>query len=785
VTAVSTKSPESTKSLARFLVDARKPLLIMGVLLFLITGFGVSKLGFNGDFQKMFAKNNLDFQHFVSIQETYESGEKLVLLLAPFEGDFLEPKNVAMLHSVTEKLWELPYSLQIKSLTNYHQLRSTDDTLTLSPLLPDAEHIEPGHIDNITDLLQRTPSALGSLLSADRKVATIMVDLALPVDAIDRLPAIQAQEVFIEELSTGLERRFPGTIIHHVGGPALEWALLEVVSQDALFLLPICILLCLGILGFMLRSVIAVAGTILTIILSLIATMGIAGWMGYELSPLSLSAPTLVMLLAMADSIHLLTQYILERNLGYSKHDAMKRSLSANLKPILLTSVATAVGFLTINFSDSPGFHDFANITAIGVLVAFLVTMLITPGFVLLFNSVEQPETLQAKIGMGRLGDFVVRRYKWLFWSTVVVVPFIIFQIQTLEVNDDITGYLSDDLPFKQSVNFSNQHFVGFHHIAFSVDTGEPQGINAPSVLARIDEFQQWVELKGGVNRAQSYVDVVKQVHQVMAPEKAQIDPLPTKKNLASQYLLLYELALQDSNGLNSMLSFDRSALRIVVTLSALPSKDILAIHDESLSWLKSRLPNANITSGSRSMMFARIGNVIFSSMIVGTLTALACISALIVMGIGSIRYGLISILPNIIPPALVFGVWAILVGDVNQTAAIIFSVSLGLVVDDTIHFLCKYLESRELGYSAETSIVMTFQSVGVALFTTSVALCLGLMTLLFSSFIPNVTTAIMLASIIATALTFDFFFLPPLLIYFEKFFPFQQRNAYPLEEVC
>ncbi|OUS23668.1 hypothetical protein A9Q99_26865 [Gammaproteobacteria bacterium 45_16_T64] len=778
-----------TPFIAAQLIAKRRSFLFCSLIAVIIAVIGIPRLGFNGDFQQMFAPSNSDLQQFSIIQSTYENSEKTIFMVKPIAGTFLKRSNLQALHTFTERLWQFPYSLSVTSLTNFQHLTSTNDTLLLSPLLPNINDISQQQLDTIHQLLQQNSAPLASLLSRDKSVATIIVDLALPSEPLERLPAIKQQEQFTEDLSQFIETELPGTTFHHIGGPALEWALLDVVSKDALILLPICIALCLGILGLLLGSVISVVGTMLTIIVSVLTTMGLAGWMGYELSPLSLSAPTMVMLLAMADSIHLLTQYTLERKPGLADTIAMEKSISANLKPIFLTSVATAVGFMSVNFSDSPGFHDFANITSIGVLIALLVTLFILPSISLYLTSAFLPtdsqrnvrsSPLPAKVWMRQIGEWVVSKHRWLFWSILITTPIVILQIKHLEIDDDITGYLSDDLPFKQSVNFSNDHFFGFHHIIYSLDTGVEQGINNLDFLNNVDNFQVWLKKQAGVNQVHSYTDILKQINHIMLPQPSGEDRLPQSRELASQYLLLYELALPDSNSLHSMINLDRSAIRIVVTLNAIPNKQLLNIQQQSLVWLEQNVQSVDIHSGSRSLMFANIGNVIFESMIIGTVFALLCISFLIVMGIRSLRFGIISLLPNITPPAIVFGAWAIAVGHVNQTAAIIFSVSLGLVVDDTIHFLCKYLEGRKLGYSAEKSIIDTFENVGVALFITSTALCVGLCTLVFSSFIPNVTTAIMLASIIATALAFDFFFLPPLLILFEKLYPYTSTAIQP-----
>lgn len=762
---------------AKYLITFRFCSMFLCSLALLLSISGITQLNFSGDFKKMFAVGNADWQQLQMIEKSFEESEKIVFLLKTTSGTMLEKHNLSALSALGHELWSMPYSMSVNSLINAEYLSAEGEELKLIRYIPDMQSLSKQQLDILKKQHKLNDGIIKALLSVDATVATVIVNIALPDDPATKLPAIQKQEEFIESLSKSFAAQYPNTELHHIGGPTLEWTLLNVVANDAVKLFPICILLCLLVLGVLLRSVLAVSATIFTIIASVLGTMGLAGWFGYELSPLSLSAPTMVLLLAMADSIHLMSQYILELQKGHPKLEAMKYSIRANLKPIALTSIATAIGFLSMNFSDSPGFHDFANITALGVVVAFIITLLLTPGIVLLFPAVVPKQSLQSKRWMTALGLFVIRYRPALFWGILLCSPLVVIQIKNLQINDDVIDYLSDDLPFKQSVALANQHYFGFHHIVFSLDTNTINGIHEPEFLNYVDKFSQWLSIQPGVNNTQSFVDVIKSVNNAMDPKPGGNKTIPNDRALISQYSLLYELALPNGAELNSLLNSDRSALRLVVSLSSVPNSQLLALNGAAHDWLKTNAPHISVNSGSQALLFANIGKIIFESMITGTLVALACIISLIITGIGSVKFGFLSILPNIIPPCLVFGLWSLVFGEVNQTAAIIFSVSLGLVVDDTIHFLTKYLDGREKGLSAEESILKTFESVGVALFVTSAALCVGLFSLLFSSFIPNMTTALMLSWIVAIALAFDLFFLPPLLIYFEKVWPYPSRS--------
>ena len=167
--------------------------------------------------------------------------------------------------------------------------------------------------------------------------------------------------------------------------------------------------------------------------------------------------------------------------------------------------------------------------------------------------------------------------------------------------------------------------------------------------------------------------------------------------------------------------------------------------------------------------MFAHMGTKIIRSMVDGSLFTLFFVSLCMVIALRSLRFGLLSLIPNLFPPIFVYGIWAITVGQVNHAAAMTFSICLGLVVDDTIHFISKYLSERRGGNTQQQALEATFMTSGTAIVITSVTLICGVLLLSLSNFTVNDTMSVMLASIIATALIFDLFFLPSLLLWLDR----------------
>jgi hypothetical protein len=217
---------------------------------------------------------------------------------------------------------------------------------------------------------------------------------------------------------------------------------------------------------------------------------------------------------------------------------------------------------------------------------------------------------------------------------------------------------------------------------------------------------------------------------------------------------------------LNNQINFDKSTTRISATLETIPTSEMLRIEQESIAWMKTNTPNIVSVPSGPTIMFSHIGMRNIISMLSGTGIALVLISLILVFALRSAKFGAISLIPNIAPALMAFGVWYMLVGEVGLAVSVVVAMTLGIVVDDTIHFLSKYLRARrERGMNAEDAIRYAFNTVGVALTVTTVVLVAGFLVIAQSNFQVNSQMGLLTAITIAIALIVDFLFLPTLLL--------------------
>jgi predicted RND superfamily exporter protein len=374
------------------------------------------------------------------------------------------------------------------------------------------------------------------------------------------------------------------------------------------------------------------------------------------------------------------------------------------------------------------------------------------------------------KVAMGHFGDFVIRHYRSLLIGSSVVVLILVALVPKNELNDIFVEYFDTSIEFRQDSDYTAENLTGVYYIDFSLGTNEAGGISDPDYLRKMQKFVQYLRAQPEVIHVYALTDTFKRLNKNMHGDDPAYYKLPDERNLAAQYLLLYEMSLPYGLDLNNQVDVGKSATKIAVTLETLSSNQILELEQRTSDWLQQNMPELTGFGTGPTVMFAHLGMRNIQSMLVGTTVALFMISMVLILFFRSFKYGVISLLPNLLPAAAAFGVWGLFVGQVGLALSVVTGMTLGIVVDDTVHFMSKYLRARrEKGFDAKQAVHYAFNSVGIALLVTSVVLIAGFMIMAQSHFELNAGMGLLTSVVIALALAIDFMLLPPLLIKLEE----------------
>jgi len=323
---------------------------------------------------------------------------------------------------------------------------------------------------------------------------------------------------------------------------------------------------------------------------------------------------------------------------------------------------------------------------------------------------------------------------------------------------------------FRTDTDFVVNNLTGLYWVDYSLDSSESGGISNPEFLSQMQRFSDWLLEQPEVMHVNTLTDIFKRVNKSMHADEPQWYKLPEQRDLAAQYLLLYEMSLPYGLDLNNQIDIDKRQTRLSATLETISTSNMLEFEARVDNWLSENAPEIRTIGASPTVMFSHIGMRNIVSMLMGTAFALVAISFILVVFFRSFRYGLLSLVPNIAPAGMAFGVWALVDGEIGLGLSVVAAMTLGIVVDDTIHFMSKYLRARhEQGLDAAGAVKYAFSTVGIALWTTSVALVAGFMVISTSSFQLNAQMGVLVSAIIALALFVDFFLLPAMLIRFDR----------------
>ncbi|EHH0747949.1 MMPL family transporter [Vibrio vulnificus] len=741
--------------------------LIISLIAIVATAMGAKNLNFRGDYNIFFDGSNAQLQAFDEIQTTFAKTDNIALVLAPKSGDVFDLRTLTQIQEMTEQAWQVPYSSRVDSLANYQHTEAVDDDLLVEDLLYQSYPLTAERIAKVRTIAMSEPLLVNALVSEKGDVAVINITMQMP--GVDETAEVNEVVAYVEQMLSHYRAQYPDVTIYKAGIIAMNHSFAMAAQNDSATLVPTMLLVILVFLTLMLRSFLSVLATLVVIIGAIVATLGIVGWAGMFLHVASVNVPTLIMTLAVADCVHVIASMRHFMRQGMPKSQAIHRSVTLNFVPIIITSVTTAIGFLMMNMSDSPVLRDFGNLSALGVMIACVLSVSLLPALLnLLPVRFSAKQAAKSSDIMDKLADLVVHRRNVLLPLSIVVIAGSAALIPYNKVNDESVKYFDTSSEFRQAADFMEQRISGMTTMSIAIKTHQSQGIASPEFLAVLGEFTHWLREQPETDHVASLSDIYKRLNKNMHGDDNAYYALPAERELAAQYLLLYEMSLPFGLDLNNQVNVDKSSVKLQLTVKNLGSAELVALEERIYQWFASHASQYQVVASSPSLMFAHIGETNMASMLSTLPITLILISALMIFALRSWRLGMISLVPNIAPAVIGFGLWALISGEINLGLSVVVTLTLGIVVDDAVHFLAKYQHARKAGQNAEQAVRYAFHTVGRALWITTVVLVAGFSVLAMSQFRLNSDMGQLSAIVIFVALVIDFVLLPSLLMRFD-----------------
>jgi predicted RND superfamily exporter protein len=538
------------------------------------------------------------------------------------------------------------------------------------------------------------------------------------------------------------------------------------MKADVTIFIPLCYLFVTLTVWLVFRNLRLTLLAVVNISVCTGATMGAFPLLGITLNNITTIVPPLIMAMALSDVVHICAH--LERDAlaeARSPERALQGILQRVVTPSFLCSLTTAVGFISLAVSDIPPIRDFAYTASLGMVFEFIFSFLLLPPLLLRCS----PQRIFTR-GQGgasftrplqRLSDFVQAHPKAISITAAVLMAVSAWQASTIRVETNLLEFFKSTTPLRRDLDFVESRLSGVGSVDISLKADAPDAFRNPANLRTIEKLQTHAESLGGVDRTMSFVDFLKDMNQAFHNEDPAFHALPDSRDMVSQYLLLY-----DSDDIEDFIAADYDHARILVRLSEHSSAGQANIIDELRSFIAGLdAGGLDIRITGRAVQDVNTLDALVWGQIQSLALAAAVIFLIMFLALRSFATGALSIIPNIFPIAVNFGIMGALGVPLNTATALISVVALGIAVDDTIHFLTEYNRKRAQGISVRDTLRQVTVEKGVAITATSAILTIGFGVLLFSNFTPTMNFGGLSAVIMVTAWVGDVVVLPATVI--------------------
>ncbi len=706
-----------------------------------------------------------DDPHIIALEQlenTYALSDSALVAVAPKTGTIFSQEALVAIEELTERLWHTPFVTRVDSITNYSHSEGFEDELVVEPLVADAGSLGEDDLERIERIALGTREVAGRFVSRDGRVAGLVVSVTLPED---RERGKEEVTDFLAATIASSREENPAFGYHVTGELALNRAMRDAINEETAILGPIAFGTMLLVALLLLRSIWGTIAIALMLIAVMLSALGFTGWTGMKLFGESGAALFVLMAVTVAHSVHVIEGMAAGLRQGMDRKQAAIHSTQVNAWPVFLTSLTTAIGFLSLNFAEMPPFKVMGNIVAFGVLCAFVYAVTLLPAILSIMPMRARPVRDGKLDFFERIGRFVVSYRTTLLWSFGILIIVLVAGISRIELKENWLELLDESYEFRRSTDFISENFSGVETYEYSLSSGREDGITDVEYLGQVDAFAEWYRAQPEVAHVFAISDVMKRLNMNLHGDDPDFYILPDDPDLAAQYLLLYEFSLPVGRDLNNLIDVERSSTRVTVVLKSLSTREKIDLDDRAQAWFRENAPGLESRATGVAVVGANSIQRNIQGMLVGTFVAMAIVSLLLLLIFRSVRLGLISLVPNFVPAAMAMGLWGYAVGEVGVAASVVTAIAFGIIVDDTIHFMTKYVNSRKNGLLPSESVQSAFRTVGKALFATTIVFALGFMVFGASGMATNQALGLLVGITVVVALVADFLFLPPLLM--------------------
>lgn len=763
-------------SLAEKILEYRKWILGLILAIAAICGATVPFLGFDFTPQQLFESTSDASEYRDIVAERYGREDNLMVILIDGD-DVFDPEVLETMRALTHRLRQSDSITRADSVATFEIPRTGDSpgTMSVRPVLD-----QPGEDGSDGDITQEQANKLREVALAEPLVVNRLVnadgDLAVVLAWLD--PDVQDAELIksnVDEVRRILESHpLPDGYTYEIGGiPGLRANIMESLKTEQLTFLPITGLIFIIVLSWLFRRTSGVVLPMGSVVLAVLGTVALLVATDHSINIVNNVLPSLIFVIGISDSIHMLTRDAEEIEAGRGREEAVKATIRHTGLACLLTSVTTSVGFFSLVAADTEILKDFGWEAGAGVLFAYVGTLFFIPAALSFMKPVKRRATADTDDDprleglLVRTGEMILHRPWLVAAASLLFLGGFIFMATKVEIDTTLLEVYEESHPYYKTTKTLENELGGFLPMEISLESQQEARFKDPEVYKNLHEIQTFAEQQETVISTQSIVDFHQSTRAALLGDPAERQQMPESRAQIEQLHLLIAEAPDEPGATGKFVTSDFQNARILLRVRDDGAKRQMKLGNTLEDRLSELFPEGSGVD-YRITGDAYVASVALDSFIrdlfYSLLLAIVIIFGMMTVVFRSLKIGLISMLPNTIPLVMTFGYMGWQGIDLNTTTIIIFAISLGLAVDDTIHFLARFREELDRRETVRDAILASYFGAGRAIMLTSVMLLLGMSVLLLSDFVPTRQFGILTGITIAGAVFGDLILLPALL---------------------
>lgn len=750
--------------LADLIIKNRRVALAIIAVLILASAYPLFNIRADFSLEGFFPKNDATIDQYREFSEEFGRDDN-VIVIGISSGEIFSTTFLDEIRSLTDSLGQIEHVVRASSLLDAERLVNRNGSLESEPFIT-LDGSDAFLADDILAEMLDDPFTERLFISRDGTFTAIYISID---EASNSFPV---RERIIADLDRFLLPIASKYEVYVAGIPYFRNQYIHLLNSEIIFYVSISSVLIILLLWVLFRNVQGVVIPIVIVWITIILTIAVLYWSGGYFEVLTSSIAPILLCVGVADSIHMLAKYNEGRFAGLSRRRSLRESLIVLGSATFLTSITTAIGFATLVTSNVIPMRTFGLYTAVGVVIAYLVTILLLPSILPYFRDVDPVASRQGQIhnAIGRflriMFNLVIKRHKLVVIGTLAFTIVAGAGISQLRVNGYIFDDVGRDSRLMKASNVIGERLSPQFPLEIVIDTGQENGITSPGFLKRLDDFQDFLLGFDEIEKSVSIATLLREVHRVMSDGPEPPSGLPDDRNLIAQYLLLLEISGGDE--LENIVDFTYGKARVALQVRDAGSCRMNKVRDEILEYVDANFPAEEVILTGTTILVADLTDNIVRSLAWSIGLAFLFISIIMAWLFRNVRLVLISLLPNLIPIVTIAGLMGYFGVDIKPSTAVIFTIAFGIAVDDSIHFLARFRIETRRGLNLVQAIRYTTEKTGRAIILTSMILIVGFGTLGFSDFHSTMLMGRLVCLTILMALVADLVFLPAL-IYWIK----------------